>query len=78
VDYRDLNKSTVKIKFSIPLVDDFLDELKGFTNLRTGYNQIRMNIGDVSKTTFKKHGGHYEYLVMLFELTTNMLRYQIN
>nr|XP_016487127.1 PREDICTED: RNA-directed DNA polymerase homolog [Nicotiana tabacum] len=74
VDYRALNKVTVKNKYPVPLVQDLLDRLSKtcwFTklDLRSGYWQVRIAEADESKTTCVTRYGSYEFLVMPFGLT---------
>src|SRR6202022_2772400 len=73
VDYRGLNKITVKNRYPLPLISETLDRLQGakrYTklDLRNAYHRIRIRKGDEWKTAFRTRYGHYEYRVMPFGL----------
>ena len=74
IDYCELNKLIVKNKYPLPRIDDLYDQLKGTKyfskiDLRSGYHQLKINLEDIPKTTFRTRYGHYEILVMTFGLT---------
>lgn len=74
MDYKNTNEVIIKDKFSILIIDDLLDELKGDAfskiDLKVNYHQIRMGEHDISKTTFKIYHGHFGFKIMPFGLTS--------
>ncbi|GJX41034.1 putative reverse transcriptase domain-containing protein [Tanacetum coccineum] len=74
IDYRELNKLTVKNRYSLPKIDDLFDQLQGSSvyskiDLRSGYHQLRVRDEDIPKTAFRTRYRHYEFQVMPFGLT---------
>ncbi|XP_020698065.1 uncharacterized protein LOC110110783 [Dendrobium catenatum] len=74
VDYRELNKVTIKNKYPLPRIDDMFDQLTGSSifskiDLRSGYYQVKVREADVMKIAFNARYGHYEFLVMPFGVT---------
>ncbi|GJU94191.1 putative reverse transcriptase domain-containing protein, partial [Tanacetum coccineum] len=74
IDYRELNKLTVKNRYPLPRIDDLFDQLQGSRvyskiDLRSGYHQLRVRQEDIPKTAFRTCYGYYEFQVMLFGLT---------
>jgi hypothetical protein len=74
IDYRALNKLTVKNRYPLPRIDDLLDKLAGAKyfsaiDLTTAYHQVRINDEDVPKTAFRTPMGHFQFRVITFGFT---------
>nr|GEV03176.1 putative reverse transcriptase domain-containing protein [Tanacetum cinerariifolium] len=74
IDYRELNKLTVKNRYPLPRIDDLFNQLQGSSvyskiDLRSGYHQLRVREEDILKMAFRTRYGHYEFQVTPFGLT---------
>nr|GEY69997.1 putative reverse transcriptase domain-containing protein [Tanacetum cinerariifolium] len=73
IDYRELNKLTVKNRYPLPRINDLFDQIRGSSvyskiDLRSGYQQLRVREEDIPKTAFRTRYGYYEFQVMPFGL----------
>ncbi|GJY48215.1 putative reverse transcriptase domain-containing protein [Tanacetum coccineum] len=82
IDYRELNKLTMKNRYPLLRIDDLFDQLQGSIvyfkiDLRSGYHQLRVREEDIPKTAFRTRYGYYEFQVMPFSLTNAPIVFMI-
>ncbi|GKD08485.1 putative nucleotidyltransferase, ribonuclease H, partial [Tanacetum coccineum] len=75
IDYKELNKLTVKNRYPLPKIDDLFDQMQGSQffskiDLRSGYHQLRVHEDDIPKTAFRTCYGHFEFTIIPFGLTS--------
>ena len=80
IDYRQLNRVTIKNRYPLPRIADLFDQLRGARvyskiDLRTGYHQLRVRETDIPKTTFRTRYWHFEFTVMPFRLTNALVAF---
>jgi hypothetical protein len=74
IDFKQLNKVTIKNKYPLPRIDDLFYQLKDAKmfskiDLRSGYHQVRIKEEDISKNSFRTRYGYYEFTVVQFGLS---------
>ena len=82
VNYRALNKLTIKNRHTLSLIDETIDRLSNAKiyiklNLKNAYHRIRMKAGNEWKTAFRTRYGHFEYMIMPFDLTNVLVTFQV-
>ena len=76
IDYRQLNKVTIKNQYPLTRIDDLYDQLRearvySKIDLCTGYHQLRVREADITKTMFRTQYGHFEFTMMPFRFTNS-------
>ncbi|KAI3773840.1 hypothetical protein L1987_48376 [Smallanthus sonchifolius] len=77
INYRELNKLTIKNRYPLPRIDDLFDQLQGSSfyskiDLRSGYHRLRIQEDDIPKMAFRTRYGHYEFLHIFNQKELNM------
>jgi hypothetical protein len=80
IDYKQLNKMTIKNKYPLHKIDDLFDQFRGDAflskiDLRSGYHQVKIKDEDIHKTNFRTWYGHYEFVVVSFGLTNAPIKF---
>jgi hypothetical protein len=81
INYRSLNKITIKNRHPLPLIREILNRLNGAAiytklDLKKAYYKIRIKKEDEWKTAFKTRCGHFEYKIMPFDFANTPATFQ--